>query len=208
MPQREPQIVQPTPELSPAFRISPCYYDKPGGAKFLLNANVARLGKLVECHEMVSRLLQDPATLARIRDTAKYCEFGDSGSAILHGAFQIAVRKLLEKNTERVRRALQLDTGSLPEDSERLCAADLYGAGLDATWPQIAAARETYQATERMLGYAAAPPDGSAPLTVRHALGEVAAGHVPAPQPEFARAFQHWGAVVLARMRVGVECVG
>lgn len=208
MTQRKLRIIAPSPRLSPAFRIPQAFYDRPGAADLLLNANLDRLARLAECQQTIIRLLRDPISStvlevnARLSITPLSCE-----DALLYHAFNMAIREVFARNTERINYALHVSPTEPPGEHERQYAASLYAAHPDATWQEIGEARETYHATEWLLGYAAADADGRGPASISQALIEVAAGLAPAPQPELAEVYQWWGSQVLANLPNPDDCI-
>jgi hypothetical protein len=207
MTKRSTQILAPAPHLSPAFSVARGYIDRRGVAKLLLNANVDRLSRLDEFQHAVMMLLVDATSRADIIAQAERHPEPSFEDAVLNGAFRRAVHQIFDLNTARVQSALSLDTTVLPSETERYQTARLYGADAAATWRHIAAEREAYHATECLLAHAAATPDGRMPLSIRQALTEVAAGEVPAPQPELSETYRQWGALVLEQLPCAEECV-
>lgn len=208
MPQRKLQVLAPAPQLSPAFRIPRAFYDLPGAAGLVLNANLERLARLAECQQTVIRLLRDPISSTMLEVNCSLSTIPMShDDALLYHAFKLAINEVFSRNTERVNQALRIRPTEPPAEHERQHAVNLYAARADATWQEIGTARETYHATEWLLGYAASDIDDRGPVSISQALIEVSAGLVTAPQPELADAYQWWGAQVLANLPNPGDCL-
>lgn len=208
MPQRKLQVLAPAPHLSPAFRIPQAFYDIPGAAGLVLSTNLDRLARLAECQQAVIRLLRDPIsnTMLEVNCSLNTPPMSHE-DALLHHAFKLAINEVFSRNTERVSQALCVSQTEPPAEHERQHAANLYVASPNATWQEIGTARETYHATEWLLGYAASDADGRGPVSISQALIEVSAGLVAAPQPELTETYQRWGAQVLASLPKPDDCL-
>lgn len=208
MTQRKLHVLAPAPRLSPAFRVPQAFYDIPGAAGLVLSTNLDRLARLAECQQTVIRLLRDPisSTMLEINCTLNTTPMSHE-DALLYQAFKLAVKEVFSRNTERINQALQIGATEPPAEHERQYAANLYVAPPNATWQEIGEARETYHATEWLLGYAASDNDGRGPASISQALIETAAGLAPVPQPELAEVYQWWGAQVLASLPTPSDCL-
>lgn len=208
MPQRKLPVLAPSPSLSPAFRVHRSFYDRPGTAALVLEANLDRLARLAECQQVIIKLLRDPLSKMVLElNSSLNSNSMNPRDALLHQTFSLAIREVFSRNSERIEQALQLESCELPAEHERQHAANLYAAHPDATWLQIGVARQTYHASEWLLGYAGSGDNGRG-IAISQALIEASAGLVAAPGPELAEAYQGWAAAVLANLPEADSCNG
>jgi len=157
-------------------------YDVPYGAQYAVWANFSRITKLAEYDEIVvdlGRNWSEAAHLEKLYQT-KYAH-----------AEQAALDVIEQRNYVRIDAALA-NNDHLPTDDERYrgYAAALFGVAANATWPELAEAREWYRAVKWAFSAGMCEVDG---ITMREALlrqdrtGSVLAEHLDNTQKFFYR---------------------